>query len=98
MTNLDHWAALARTFHTLEHAPGVAEGTPAHPHALDEWACGIESGDGVREAAQFALHLWAGSPGAWKCGNFNLRAAMQAWDGEQKEAFALWVVRGPVFF
>ena len=98
MTNLDHWAALARTFHTLEHAPGVAEGTPPSPRELDDWACGIEVGDGVREAAQFILHLWSGSPREWKCGDFRLRAAMQAWDDDHKEAFTLWVVRGARFF
>lgn len=98
MTNLDHWASVARTFHTLESAPGVAEGTPASPHGLDEWACGIESGDGVREAAQFVLHLWVGSPCAWKCGDFNLRAAMRAWDYDQKAAFAVWVASGARFF
>jgi len=98
MNNLDHWAALARTFHTLVHAPGVAEGTPPSPHDLDEWACSIESGDGVREAVQFALHLWCGSPGVWKCGDFHLRAAIQAWDEDQRAAFFSWVMAGMRFF
>lgn len=97
MNNIDHWAALARTFHTLEHAPGVAEGTPASPEWLDQWASEIEYFDGVREAAQFILHLWVGTPKAWSCGDFNLRGAMQAWDDDQKAAFTQWATN-PVFF
>jgi len=98
MTNLDHWAAMARTFHTLVHAPGVAEGTPPSPRELDDWACGIEVGDGVREAAQFALHLWNSDPNVWGCGSFNLRKAVGTWDSEQRAAFFCWVVDGMRFF
>jgi hypothetical protein len=98
MNNLDRWAALARTFHTLEHAPGVAEGTPPSPEWLDQWAYTQDHFDGVREAAQFALHLWNGGHGEWSCGDFNLRGAWQAWDNDQKAAFTTWLLAGAVFF
>lgn len=98
MSNLEEWAAIARTFHTLQDAPGVSEGREPSPRDLNEWACTQEPYDGVREAAQFALHTWAGTPGAWSCGDFNLRGARGAWDREQQRAFLRWVMAGGQFF
>lgn len=89
-------AALARTFPSLEGAPGLQEGVYPDLLALDAWAATLDRWDGQREAVQFVLHLFDGSR-EWACGRFHLRGAVTCWDDEHKAAFAAWA-RHPVVF
>jgi len=88
MDSLEDWAAFARRFHGLLNAPGVQPGQ-VNQHAFDEWATEQDPYDGVREAAQFVLHLWS-STHPWVCGPFVLRRAIECWDEEHRAVFATW--------
>ena len=89
-------ARLARTFPTLRNAIGVSEGEYPDLARFDDWAAEQHPFDGVREAAQFVLHLFdAGRK--WKCGAFNLRVAVTCWDAAHIAAFAAWA-KNPIVF
>lgn len=94
MPTLTDWGTLAATFHALREP--LMNGL--NPQGLDAWAVeNTEPYDGVREAAQFVLHLWDSAPGAWKCGDFHLRRSWGAWDDDHQWAFKLWASK-PRFF
>lgn len=88
MTSVESWATFARQFHGLARAPGVQPGR-VDQFVFDAWAAEQEPYDGVREAAQFVLHLWNSSQ-PWECGPFVLRRAIESWDAEHQAVFAAW--------
>lgn len=67
---------------------------------LDRWAAhdgdvftnlrGPYPGDAAREAVRFVLNLWS-SRHPWKCGRFDLFAALRHWDEDQIGAFRAFV-------
>ena len=46
-------------------------------------------GEGAKHAARFVLSVWD-SRRKWKAGSFDLFAALQAWDDQQRAAFQTW--------
>lgn len=77
---------LARSFPTLRCAPGVE---PWSPDELDAWACGPEPGSGAQHAARLVLAIWNDTT-PWRCGRFDLIAAVSTWDAEHIEAMRAW--------
>jgi hypothetical protein len=95
--------ALVRSFPVLaNHAPGVSA-DDLDLHLIDGWAAHDPAdlkrviaagrspfpGDGAKDAARFVLHVWD-SRRAWRCGRFDLFAALCTWDDEQRRAFQAW--------
>ena len=79
-------AELARTFHGLRNAPGIQIGESVDLSVFDEWASKQEPRDGVREAAQFVLHLF-NRDRDWRCGRFDFLTSIMCWDEDHRTAF-----------
>jgi hypothetical protein len=90
--------ALAKTFHQL--ASSMSE-TPQggnelrlgdelgwNPLELERWACSGAATSGSKAAAQFVLGVW--NRHEYRCGKFDLHAAMGIWDDEHRAAFLAW--------
>ena len=75
---------LARTFPSLQGAPGVR---PWNPEELDRWATSVAS-HGERVTASFLLAVWTGSE--WPGSPFDLMEALRVWDPPHREAFLAW--------
>lgn len=80
---------LAQSFPSLKRAPGVA---PFDPAKLEAWACGPVPSSGAAHAARFVLHVW-NFRHSWKCGQFDLFAAINVWDEGHAKAFRAWAER-----
>ena len=65
---------------------------PFDAAALDKWTKAGDIPRQGRHAALFVLSVWD-STHRWKCGRFDLHAALAAWDDEHREAFAAWAAR-----
>jgi hypothetical protein len=88
-TTEDRFAKLVRSFHSLLPS-GFMDVNDLR--ALDEWAYSQDPDgmDGVKDAAAFVLNCWS-TYTEWKCGSFDMFAAMRVWDDYQKRAFQAWV-------
>lgn len=87
-SSIDKCTELASWFPILRGVPGTA---PFNPGELDEWAAtSPEAGHAATLAAAFVLQVF-NSIVEWRCGPFNLGAAVRCWDHEQWAAFARWV-------
>jgi hypothetical protein len=84
----ERYLAIVKSFHTLEHAPGVTD-RGVDLHKLDAWAAEPMCSSGARAAAQFVLHLWH-SREEWRSGPFNLFSAIGTWDDGQLDAWKKW--------
>ena len=78
--------ALALSFPSLEHAPGVS---PWEPEVFAEWAAGPAPSHGTRCAAPLVLLVW-NSYAEWPCGRFDLMDALACWDDRHRAAFIAW--------
>ena len=83
LTEIDEWAL---EFPVLRSAVGVR---PWVPEYLDNWASGPGPSEDARHAARFVLWLW-NDQRQWKSGPFDVMAAMQCWEKEDREAFLRW--------
>ena len=75
---------LARTFPSLQGAPGVR---PWNPEELDRWAASVAA-HGERVTASFILAVWNRSE--WPSGPFDVMVALRVWDLPHREAFLAW--------
>jgi hypothetical protein len=83
----EHMSTLAERFPCLAGKPGVR---PWDPAPLDRWAhAETGSAEGLH-AARFILNVWD-SKRAWRCGRFDLPAALDHWDPVHREAFTSWM-------
>jgi hypothetical protein len=84
MTTEQKMSALAKSFPTLEDAPGVE---PWDPAGLNRWASGPAPSSGARHAARFVLSVWN-----WN-NRFDVHSAIRVWDDRHVAAFAAWALK-----
>jgi hypothetical protein len=77
---------LARSFPSLQDAPGVS---PWDPAKLDDWAASPVPGTAARCAVQFVLSVWNLSQ-TWRCGPFHVVNTFTIWDEDHRSAFLAW--------
>jgi len=86
----DAIVALARSFPSVAHAPGL---DPWDPGAFAAWAAGPAPSTGAQHAARFVLSVW--SCGGWSepPGRFDLVKAWKVWDDAHCAAALRWLRR-----
>ena len=80
---------LAISFRCLRRAAGVRDGL-WDALALDAWAAGGAS-SGEKHSARFALGVWNPYE-EWGCGKFDIFAAIDIWNHDDREAFLKWAM------
>jgi hypothetical protein len=84
----DRISNLATQFACLKSTPAPVY--PWDPSQLDHWACVTRLPSDQLVTVRFVLSVW--SPFAsWRCGAFELHAALRAWNHWDREVFVLWV-------
>lgn len=80
-------AELARTFPSVRFV--YAATTAWDADAVDRWAVDVPLSHGELLTAQFLLAVWDAAA-EWRCGRFDLMAALRVWDEQNRAAFLAW--------
>lgn len=84
--NRARWADLARSFPSLDGAPGIE---PFDLEALTRWS--RSRGSGARHAVRFVVSVWnPDAPLQLGLESFDVHAALGAWDLRHRAAFVAW--------
>jgi hypothetical protein len=78
--------AFVRTFPCVRNAPGISTWDA---NLLDAWAAETPLSNGELLTARFLLAVWDPSQ-SWRCGAFDVMAALRVWDREHRAAFLAW--------